>query len=141
MNIEKIKTVFKDINTVALVQRSGQTFLEIEVNLKTIAEVENISRQISTYLDENEDFDSNYFLDIFSSGTDHQIKIQDLENYQGKNLEINLKHPIKDKESFEGTLIKLTPSMLTIKWNAKGQFRNQEIALNTIDKIKTKAKI
>ena len=141
MNIEKqLKEKFTQINKAFLEEESGNDFLRIEVNLKSLDEITLLSREISSYLDEIDQELGEYFLDVYSSGTDTSIEIKDLEKHLEANVLVTLNELIKEYDSFEGTLIEVKDETITIKWNAKGQFRKQEINKNNIKNIKLYAK-
>lgn len=141
MNIEKqLKEKFTQINKAFLEEESGNDFLRIEVNLKSLDEITLLSREISSYLDEIDQKLGEYFLDVYSSGTDVSLEIKDLEKHLDANVLVTLNELIKEYDSFVGTLIEVKDETITIKWNAKGQFRKQEINKNNIKNIKLYAK-
>lgn len=50
-------------------EKEGQNhFLRVETKLKKLDQIEQLTHQVSKFLDEINYSDSNYYLDIFSSG-------------------------------------------------------------------------
>lgn len=137
---EKLKEKFNVINDAFFEKEAGVTFLRVEVALKSLDDVTKVSREISDYLDEIDNTDNEYFLDVYSSGTDKKIEISEIKNFLNQNVFVALKARIKDKKEFEGTLVEIDEENITIKWNAKGQIRKQQVSLDNISEIKQYAK-
>lgn len=130
---------FPEVKDAFFEKEAGALFLRIEVSLKTLDQVSELSRNISNFLDQNEPSEKEYFLDIYSSGAEHLIELDDLENYFEKTITVKLKKPIKDKPDFEGKLLSVDQEKIIIRWNAKGQFRKQEIEKSNIESVKLTA--
>lgn len=136
MNIEqKLKDKFTKINKAFFEKESGNDFLRVEVEPKTLDEVTKLSREISDYLDEIDTNDNEYILDVYSSGTDKVIAIDELANFTEEHIQITLNEAVKDKETYEGKIVEINESNVIIRWNAKGQFRKQEIEKDNIKQI------
>lgn len=141
MQIEKkLQEKFTQINKAYFEEDRSTRFLRVEVNLKSLDEIAMLSREISAYLDTVDHDIEEYYLDVFSSGTDQSLDINDLDKHLEANVFVELNEEIKDYKSFEGTLIEVTEEKIVVKWNAKGQFRKQEIQKNNIKDIKLYAK-
>lgn len=141
MQIEKkLQDKFTQINNAYFEEDRSTKFLRVEVNLKSLDEIAMLSREISAYLDTVDHDIEEYYLDVFSSGTDQSLDINDLDKHLEANVFVELNEDIKDYKSFEGTLIEVTEEKIVVKWNAKGQFRKQEIQKNNIKNIKLYAK-
>lgn len=141
MQIEKkLQDKFTQINNAYFEEDRSTKFLRVEVNLKSLDEIAMLSREISAYLDTVDHDIEEYYLDVFSSGTDQSLDINDLDKHLEANVFVELNEDIKDYKSFEGTLIEVTEEKIVVKWNAKGQFRKQEIQKNNIKDIKLYAK-
>ena len=138
MSIEKaILKKFKNIEKVYFIKEEGINFLRIETSLHEMEDIEKISKSINLYLDENYESEQQYFLDVLSKGTETSIKWKDLN----KELEKNIKVITKDKNVVEGILKDASDKEIIIRYNAKGQFRNKNIAKINIDKITRSAVI
>lgn len=143
MEIEKqiISKFEKTVSKVFFEERDGNTFLNVELKVSDFDEVIKISKEVSTFIDEIDQTDNEYILDVYSRGTDHEIDLNNLEVNIGMDVKIRLNESINDNQEFIGVLIEDTNDALVIKWNAKGQFRKQEVKKNNINEIKIFAKI
>lgn len=142
MDIEKtLKNEFKEVNKSFFEKDMGMNFLRVEVSTRNLQELTNISKKISEFLDINDPSDGDYYLDVFSPGTDETINIKDLSNFIECNVLVNLKKHIKEKNEFIGTILSVDEKELIIKWNAKGQFRKQIIAIENIEQINKYTKL
>ncbi|WP_168380707.1 hypothetical protein [Mycoplasma todarodis] len=140
--LESLQAKFGDkITSTKWEEEFGATFLRVEVQEPKLSELTLLSKEISDYLDTIDQTDKEYFLDIFSAGTDKEISFDALPEMIEENILVTLVRPIKDKIQFEGTLLEADPKGLTIKWNAKGQFRKQILAKEDIEKINLSAKV
>lgn len=106
---------FPEVKDAFFEKEAGALFLRIEVSLKTLDQVSELSRNISNFLDQNEPSEKEYFLDIYSSGAEHLIELDDLENYFEKTITVKLKKPIKDKPDFEGKLLSVDQEKIIIR--------------------------
>lgn len=143
MEIEKqiISKFEKTVSKVFFEERDGNTFLNVELKVSDFDEVIKISKEVSTFIDEIDQTDNEYILDVYSRGTDHEIDLNNLEVNIGMDVKITLNESINGNQEFIGVLIEDTNDALVIKWNAKGQFRKQEVKKNNINEIKIFAKI
>lgn len=134
---ELLKKEFALVNKAYFETESGTNFLRIEVNLREINKIAKLSSKISLFLDHNNPSKEIYYLDIFSPGTDIEFESIKSENYIGRNVLVKLKNNIKNITEFKGELLSFEKNKIIIKWNAKGQFRKQVIAIDNIELIKT----
>ena len=141
-----IKTILlkKFENTVKdafLEKRDGFNFINVELKLSRFDDVITMSKKISEYLDEIDYSEDEYFLDIYSSGTEQDIELKNVTEYLNQSVQIKLKKSIKGNEEFIGDLVEADDLKVKVLWNAKGQFRKQEINLEDIENIKLFTKI
>lgn len=140
--IEKLKEKidFK-INSIQFVKRDGLKFLDIElpdIDLKTI---ENKSKIISKIIDQIDQSDENYYLNIFSSGTEKEIEIKNINLFIGENIFVEINKHLLDKNKWEGELIENNKDEIVLKINNKGRFQKIKIKKDNILFIKVTAKI
>lgn len=138
---EKLKQNFKEINKAYFEREFGVDFLRVEVTHRKIEDVTLITEKISNYLDEIDKSDQKYYLDVFSPGTDEVIDIKELSNFINDNVYVSLKKSINGMNEFIGQLLSNENEIIIVRWNAKGQFRKQEIAIDNIEIIKKYAKV
>ena len=142
MTIEKkIEEKFEYVNKAYFEKEMGMNFLRVEVSFRDINEIIRVTNEVSNYLDEIDKTDSKYYLDIFSPGTDEEIKIDKLKDHIGEYVQVELNSPVKTMMEFIGEIISVEKDVITVKWNAKGQFRKQELNIDNIKKINKYAKI
>jgi len=71
----------------------------------SLADCENISRQMSAILDVEDVIPVGYTLEISSPGLDRKLlKPADYERFQGKKVKVRLRSPIEGQRSFVGRL-------------------------------------
>ncbi|UVD81808.1 hypothetical protein NV226_00620 [Mycoplasma iguanae] len=91
MDIEKLlKDQFPVINKAFFEREIQLLFLRVEVNLVTMDEVENISRKISDFLDEKYTADGEYYLDVYSKGSEPTFEYEEIAKHLERYVEIEL---------------------------------------------------
>ena len=142
MNLEKrLLEKFDKINKAYFETEMGMKFLKVEVNIRDLDSITEISREISNYLDEIDKTDDVYYLDVFSPGTDENFEPNESNKHIGEDVQIELTRHVKDMNEFIGELLEADDERIIIRWNAKGQFRKQEIAIDNIKSIKKYIKV
>lgn len=137
MDINEILTKnFPEVNKAFFEKEAGIRYLRVEVKHTKMSEIAELSKEINTFLDNNDPSDENYYLDIFSPGTDQTFDPKNSNEYIGENVLISLKKHVKEKNEYIGELLSFDGSEIVVRWNAKGQFRKQEIAIDNIELIK-----
>lgn len=137
----KIKNSFEEVTKAYFEKEANANFLRVEVIHRDMDKITELSRKINEFVDENDKSDAQYFLDIFSPGTDEEFDVASASEHVGKNIYVSLNKNISSNEFFIGELIEVKENEITVKWNAKGQFRKQPIDKENIKMIKHYAKI
>ena len=106
---------------------------EQEIDMEMIV---NLTNELNKYLDELNPFEKAYTLDISSLGAEKPLKIEKLESYIGKYVNVHLVNPIKGENIYEGDLINVTNDSITITYRNKTRSINLEIAKSNIYKIR-----
>ncbi len=122
-------------------KRDNLLFLDIEIDSPTLVEIEKKSKIISNILDEIDQTDKEYYLNIYSSGTEKNIDWENIHDYLEENIKIKLINPILDSHDFEGTLIEVNESSIKMKINMKGCFRKLEFQNSNIKQFKQSIKL
>lgn len=130
-----------EINSVQFIQRDGFKFLDIELPDSTLESIESKSKIISDLLDEINLIEENYFLNIFSAGTEKEIELKNINLFLEKNLLIKLKKKYLGQNEWEGILVKTKPNEIILKINNKGRIQKLKITKEDITFIKTTAKL
>lgn len=142
MDINMILTSeFSEVNKAYFEKEANFEFLRVEVKLRDLNEVVEISKKISQFLDDKDVISKEYYLDVFSAGTDENIQIENMKDYIGENVKVVLNKNIKEFSEFIGELIEVNTDEILIKWNAKGQFRKQQISIDNIKNINKYVKV
>ncbi|WP_406613811.1 hypothetical protein ACJA23_02810 [Mycoplasma corogypsi] len=103
--------------------RKDITVLEIVVNTRELAEIESITKQINEFLETQEWFKDDYYVEVLSKGTDLTVSLDEINNNIGKTVKIET---IKSFESLNIFIVELLEDLcdqILVKWNKKGQIR------------------
>ncbi len=140
--IEKLKEKipFK-INSIQFVKRDGFKFLEIELPDSDLKTVEEKSKIISQIIDEIDDSSENYYLDIFSSGTEKEIELKNINLFLNQYISVKTSKHYLEKCEWEGDFIENNINNIVLRVNNKGKFQKLKIEKTDISYIKTTAKL
>lgn len=138
---EKIKNEFNEITKAYFDKEAGAKFLRIEVIHRDIDKITDLSRRLNTFIDENDKSDTQFYLDVFSPGTDQEFDVAQAQENVGKNIYVEVNKQINSIGYFIGELVEANDEEIIVKWNNKGQFRKQQIEKSNIKMIKHYAKI
>ncbi|QSF13564.1 ribosome assembly cofactor RimP [Mycoplasma sp. Mirounga ES2805-ORL] len=120
-----VKLSKNDMSTMDLVVTSKYQDIE-KVNLLT--------QKINNVLDELDSSKFNFDnLVVESKGFEIDLEWKNL--IDGEKIVVVLNKSIKGNEKFIGELVSHSEELLNVRWNCKGQFRNQEISRSDIKKI------
>mgnify|MGYP000456113919 FL=1 len=96
--VEKMVTAITDEKgyetvDVEYVKEAGQFYLRVVVDKEggiSLNECEEVSRELSPKLDENDFIEENYYLEVSSPGIDRALKRdKEFVKYKGRDVEIN----------------------------------------------------
>ena len=132
---QKLQTKFPEVKDAFFEKELGALFLRVELTIRDFDLVVKKSNEISAFLDENEPTEKEYFLDVYSAGTETLIELENLKDHIDAYVQVKLEKPIKDKDIFIGNLLEVNEQNIIVRWNAKGQFRKQEIELSNIKSV------
>lgn len=140
--IKKIKERINfSVNYIGFAKRDGLDFLDIELPENDLKVIEEKSRIISNILDEINPYETSYFLNVYSAGTEQMINLNDLDEHLDKNIWIELKKDYLSKNYWEGKLIQNNQFAVTLLVNNKGRFQKLVINKEDITFIKLSAKL
>ena len=103
------------------------------IDLKAISE---LSQEISKYLDEIDDSDEPYLLDISSLGAEKPLKIEELDKYVSRYVNVHIVNPIEGENIFEGELSEVNEDSIVVTYRIKTRVKKVAILLNNIYKIR-----
>lgn len=130
-----------EINSIQFVERDGLRFLDIELPDTQLSEIENKSKIILGIIDEINPNEENYYLNIYSSGTEKEIELKNINLFLEKNLLIKITKQYLDKTEWEGILVESLPNEIVLKINNKGRIQKLKVKKVDIYFVKTTAKL
>lgn len=136
----KEKINFK-INSIQFVKREGLTFLDIEIPETSLNEIEKKSKIILNLINEIDDTNTDYYLNVYSEGTEKEIDIKNINLFIDQYILIKTNNHYLDKSEWEGHLIENNINDIVLKINNKGRFQKLKINKKDISFIKTTAKL
>ena len=136
----KEKINFK-INSIQFVKREGLTFLDIEIPETSLDQIEEKSKIILNLIHEIDDDNIDYYLNVYSEGTEKEIYLKNINLFIGQYLLVKTNKHYLDKVEWEGPLIENNINDIVIKINNKGRIQKLKINKKDISFIKTTAKL
>lgn len=103
------------------------------IDMNTISEVSNA---ISSYLDELDDGNDAYTLDVSSLGAEKPLKVQALKNYVGQYVNIHVTNAIEGANIFEGDLVSVNDETIELSYRIKTRVKTVSILLSNIYKAR-----
>lgn len=138
--VEKMVTAITDEKgyetvDVEYVKEAGQFYLRVLVDKEggiSLNECEEVSRELSPKLDENDFIEENYYLEVSSPGIDRALKRdKEFVKYKGRDVEIKLYKAIDGVKQFEGELVGLDEenNIVVIINNEEMKFNRKDVAI------------
>ena len=106
---------------------------ESEIDMNMIVEITN---ELNAYLDEINPFEKPYTLDLSSLGAEKPLKVERLNAYVGKYVNVHLVNPIKGENIYEGDLKEVSDDKIIITYRQKTRSIDLEILKSNIYKIR-----
>ena len=117
----------------------GEVFLSIVVDRVNPIDMDTIvklSQDLSTYLDEIDNSEDKYTLDISSLGAEKPLKINSLKDYVNRYVNVHVNNAIEGNNIFEGDLIEVNEDSITLSYRIKTRVKTVVILLSNIYKIR-----
>ena len=138
--VEKMVTAITDEKgyetvDVEYVKEAGQFYLRVYIDKEggiSLNECEEVSRELSPKLDENDFIEENYYLEVSSPGIDRALKRdKEFVKYKGRDVEIKLYKAIDGVKQFEGELVGLDEenNIVVIINNEEVKFNRKDVAI------------
>ena len=138
--IEKeISKLGYELVELSYVHNNGQDVLSVvvdqeqEIDMNMIVDLTNA---LNAYLDELNPFDKPYTLDLSSLGAEKPLKVEKLNAYVGKYVNVHLVNPIKGENIYEGDLKEVNDDTIIITYRQKTRSIDLEILKSNIYKIR-----
>ena len=106
---------------------------ESEIDMNMIVDVTN---ELNAYLDEINPFEKPYTLDLSSLGAEKPLKVERLNAYVGKYVNVHLVNPIKGENIYEGDLKEVDDDRIIITYRQKTRSIDLEVLKSNIYKIR-----
>lgn len=106
---------------------------EQDIDMEAIVSITNV---LNGYLDELNPFEKAYTLDVSSLGAEKPLKVEKLDAYVGRYVNVHLINPIKGENIYEGELTSVNESSLVLTYKNKTRSIPVEIEKKNISKIR-----
>ena len=98
--------------------------------------ISELSQEISSYMDEIDKSDERYFLDISSLGAEKPLKVNELDKYVGRYVNVHVTNAVEGENIFEGTLDEVSEDSITLSYRIKTRVKKVVILQSNIYKIR-----
>ena len=98
--------------------------------------ISEFSQNMSSYLDEIDQSDERYFLDISSLGAEKPLKINELSKYVGRYVNVHVNNAVEGNNIFEGVMEEVNEDSITISYRIKTRVKKVVILQSNIYKIR-----
>lgn len=110
-----------------IVKRSDNTYISMN-------QISNLSTKISDKLDEIDDEDKPYMLNVESAGIDDSLDLSHIEDYVDKYVSLELNNPLKNQNKFLGKIKEVKENEIIFEYFIKGARKKLVIEKNNIKK-------
>ena len=99
-------------------------------------EIVSLSEKLSTYMDEIDNSETPYLLDISSLGAEKPLKVENLKDYVGRYVNVHVNNAINGENIFEGDMVEVTDDSITVEYRIKTRVKKVVILQSNIYKIR-----
>lgn len=110
-----------------IVKRSDNTYISMN-------QISDLSTKISERLDEIDDEDKPYMLNVESAGIDDSLDLSHIEDYVDKYVSLELNNPLKNQNKFLGKIKEVKENEIIFEYFIKGARKKLVIEKNNIKK-------
>lgn len=96
----------------------------------------DLSHKLNEYIDEIDPIEGGYTLDISSLGAEKPLKIEELNNYVSRYVNVHLINPIDGENIYEGELVTVSEDKITLSYKVKTRTKTVDIQKSNISKIR-----
>lgn len=96
----------------------------------------DLSHELNNYFDEIDPIEDEYTLDISSLGAEKPLKIDELDKYVDRYVNIHLTNPINGENIYEGSLVAVNDTNITLSYRQKTRTKTVDITKSNISKIR-----
>lgn len=95
-----------------------------------------LSHQLNEYIDEIDPIENDYTLDISSLGAEKPLKIEELDKYINRYINVHLINPVNGENIYEGDLVAVNDDIITVSYRIKTRTKTVDINKSNISKIR-----
>ena len=99
-------------------------------------EIVKVSEEVSAYLDEIDDGNDPYMLEVSSLGAEKPLKVEALNNYIDRYVEVRLINPIQGENIYLGYIRSVTDDSINLEIRIKSRIKEINITKSNISKIR-----
>lgn len=140
---EQLENLLKDdgytIEDIKYHKIEGENVLSIVVDHEEnidLAKISMVSEKISNFLDEIDPIEDAYTLDVSSLGAEKPIKLDRLEHYVDKKVNVHLSHPYLGENYIEGILKEVSDENVIIAYKEKTRTKEAKLLRKNIDRAR-----
>lgn len=136
---EKIPTLGFELVSINRKVEKGEVLLSIVVDRVEPIDMDTIvklSQDLSVFLDEIDDSEDKYMLDVSSLGAEKPLKLSNLKDYEGRYVNVHVNNAIEGNNIFEGELTEVKEDSITLTYRIKTRVKTVVILLSNIYKIR-----
>lgn len=136
---KRVNELGYDLVSISSRKEKGDLILSIVVDKVEpidMNEIVSISEKLSSYLDEIDDSNTPYLLDISSLGAEKPLKVDNLASYVGRYVNVHVNNAIEGENIFEGDLLEVNDDSITVSYRIKTRVKKVVILLSNIYKIR-----
>ena len=135
----KLSELGFELVSLNLTSNKGEKVLSIVVDRVEPIDMDaivDISHALNAYYDEIDPIEDEYTLDISSLGAEKPLKINELNKYIEKYVNVHLINPIGGENIYEGTLVACGDENITLSYRQKTRTKTVDIQKSNISKIR-----
>lgn len=147
MNLEKIKPLLEtklsemgyELYSLNFKVNKGEKTLDVVVDKVLpidMNEIVKVSEEVSAYLDEIDDSNDPYTLEVSSLGAEKPLKVEALANYIDRYVEVRMINPILGENIYEGFIRSVLEDSINLEYRIKSRTKEINIAKSNISKIR-----
>ena len=136
---KKVNECGYELVSLSFERRQGDLVLALvvdrveNIDMSAIVELTNV---INPYLDEINPFETPYSLDISSLGAEKPLKVESLKDYVNSYIHVHLTNPIKGENIYEGELVSVSDSSISLTYRVKTRSLTIEILKENISSVR-----
>ena len=135
----KLSELGYDLISLNLTNNKGEKVVAIVVDRVEPIDMDaivDLSHQLNDYFDEIDPIEEEYTLDISSLGAEKPLKVEELDKYVNRYVNIHLTNPINGENIYEGTLVEVRENDITLSYRQKTRTKTVDITKTNISKIR-----